>query len=179
MSINLPHEIDENKRGAEGGGGQLLFVSLVDAISVSNKKVSNQMAKHRNAVSVCCRNHNAASASNTGGSSSLRTRIDRRGALDAAAAMRSNAPQNQPPIAAARVKHTAQRTAQHARRCSRTCTFFARPRVTRSITTSAQRPVVLEITYIPEGAVASRRHAVATQLHMTCTGTHGENCVSL
>ena len=32
---------------------------------------------------------------------------ERRGALDAAAAMRSNAPQNQPPFPAARVKHTA------------------------------------------------------------------------
>ncbi len=32
----------------------------------------------------------------------------------------------------------AQRTAQHARRFSRTCTLFTRPRVTRSITISAQ-----------------------------------------
>jgi hypothetical protein len=68
----------------------------------------------------------------------------------------------------------AQRTAQHARRCSRTCTFFTRPRVTRSIIHAVQRPVVLYITCTPAGAVASRRHAVATQPHMTRTGTGAE-----
>ena len=112
---------------------------------------------------------------------------ERRGALDAAAAMRGNAPQNQQPFPAARVKQTAhaslasqaQRTAQHARCCSRTCTLRTRPRVTRSIIHAAQRPFVLYITCTPAGAVASRRHAVATQPHMTRTGTHGENSVSM
>jgi hypothetical protein len=37
----------------------------------------------------------------------------------------------------------AQRTAQHARRCSSTCTFFTQTRVKRSIIHAAQRPVVL------------------------------------
>ena len=64
------------------------------------------MAKHRNAVSVLCRVPNVASACNSGGGSSLHTRIKRYSAHDAAAAMRSNAPQNQPPFPAARVKHT-------------------------------------------------------------------------
>ena len=150
------------------------MVSLVDGTGISN-----HMAKHRNTVSVFCRVQNVGSACNAGGGSRLHTRIKRYSAHDAAAAMRSNAPQNQPPFPAARVKHTAQRTAQHARRCSSTCTFFARPRVTRSIIHAAQRPVVLYITCTPAGAVASRRHAVATQPHMTRTGTHGENCVSM
>jgi hypothetical protein len=65
------------------------------------------MAKNRNAVSVCCRLHNIGSACNAGGSSSLHTRMKRRDALDASAAKRSNAPQNQPPFPAARVKYTA------------------------------------------------------------------------
>jgi hypothetical protein len=69
--MNLPHENDENKRGAEGGGGQLLSVSLVDAISISD-----HMAKHRNAVSVFCRFQNVASACNAGGSSSLYTKMN-------------------------------------------------------------------------------------------------------
>ena len=47
--MNLPHENDENICKAEGGGGQLQVVSLVDGISISN-----HMAKHRNAVSVFC-----------------------------------------------------------------------------------------------------------------------------
>jgi hypothetical protein len=53
-----------------GVGEQLLFISLVDGISISN-----QMAKHRNAVSVFCRLHNVGSDCNAGGSSSLRTRM--------------------------------------------------------------------------------------------------------
>ena len=58
--------------GAEGGGGQSLpSRSLVDAISISN-----EMAKHRNAVPVFCRLHNIASACNAGGSSSLHTRMN-------------------------------------------------------------------------------------------------------
>ena len=60
-------KINEGQRGA---GGILLSVSLVDAISISN-----QMAKHRNAVSVFCRLHNVGSDCNAGGSSSLRTRM--------------------------------------------------------------------------------------------------------
>jgi hypothetical protein len=39
-------KINERKRG---GGGQVLSVSRVDGISISN-----QMAKHRSAVSVIC-----------------------------------------------------------------------------------------------------------------------------
>ncbi len=65
------------------------------------------MAKHRNTVSVFCRLQNVVSACNAGGSSSLHTKNERRGALDPAAAMRSNAPQNQQPFPAARVKRTA------------------------------------------------------------------------
>ncbi len=53
------------------GGGQLLFVSFFDAISISN-----HMAKHRNTVSVCCRLQNVGSACNAGGSSSLHTRMN-------------------------------------------------------------------------------------------------------
>ena len=164
------------------GGGQLLSVSLVDGISISN-----HMAKHRNAVSVFCRLQNVASACNAGGSSSLHTRMNAAARLMqplrcAATHLKTShrflqhASNTQRTQALAR---QAQRTAQHARRCSRTCTFFTRPRVTRSIIHAAQRPVVLYITCTPAGAVASRRHAVATQPHMTRTGTHGENSVSM
>ena len=69
--MNLPHENDENKRGAEGGVGQLQSVSLVDGISISN-----HMAKHRNAVSVFCRIQNIAVVCNAGSSSSLHTRMN-------------------------------------------------------------------------------------------------------
>ncbi len=72
-----------------------------------------------------------------------------------------------------------QRTAEHARRCRRTCNFFTRPRDTRSITASAQRHVVLEITYTPTGAVASRWHANATQRNMRRTRPHGEYCAKM
>ena len=104
---------------------------------------------------------------------------ERRSALDAAAAMRSNAPQNKEQFPAARVKHAAlarqaQRTAQHARRCSRTCTFFTRPRVTRSITISAQ-PHDMCAMCVSAGAVASRWHANATQGSMRRTRPHGEH----
>jgi len=57
--------------GAERGGGQSLPGSLVDAVSISN-----QMAKHRNTVSVFCRLHNIASTCNAVGSSSLHTRLN-------------------------------------------------------------------------------------------------------
>ena len=54
-----------------GVGGQLLnFALLVDAISISN-----QMAKHRNAVSVFCRLQNVGSDCNAGGGCSLHTRM--------------------------------------------------------------------------------------------------------
>ena len=56
---------------SEGGGGKLQPVSLVDGISISN-----QMAKHRSAVSVFCRFENVGSACNAGGSSSLYTRMN-------------------------------------------------------------------------------------------------------
>ena len=176
------HENDENKWKAEGCGGQLQSASLVDAISISN-----HMAKHRNAVSVCCRLQNVASACNAGGSSSLHTRMNAAARLMqplrcAATHLKTShrflqhVSNTQRTQALAR---QAQRTAQHACRCSRTCTFFTRPRVTRSIIHAAQRPVVLYITHTPAGAVTSRRHAVATQPHMTRTGTHGENTVSM
>ena len=145
------------------------------------------MAKHRHAVSVSCRFQNAASACNAGGSSSLHTRMN-------ATARMMQSPQctaTHLQISQGFLQHAsntqrtqalvrqAQRTAQHARRCSHTCTFFTRPRVTRSIIHAAQRPVVLYITCTPAGAVASRRHAVATQGSMRRTGTHGENCASV
>jgi hypothetical protein len=68
----------------------------------------------------------------------------------------------------------AQRTAQHARRCSRTCTLLTRPRVTRSITTSAQLHDMWTMC-ISAGAVASRWHANATQGSMRRTRPHGEH----
>ena len=159
------------------------MASLVDAISISN-----HMAKHRNAVSVFCRLHNAGSACNAGGSSSLHTRMNAAARLiqplrcAASTHLKTShrflqhASTTQRTQALAR---QAQRTAQHARRCSRTCTFFTRTCVTRSIIHAAQRPVVLYITCTPAGAVASRRHAVATQLHMTRTSSHGENSISM
>ena len=132
-------KINERQRGLEGG--QSLFVSLVDGISISN-----HMAKHRNAVSVNCRVKNVASACNAGGSSSLHMRINAAARLMqplrcAATHLKTSnrflqhASNTQRTQALAR---QAQRTAQHARRCSSTCTFFTRPRVTRSITISAQ-----------------------------------------
>ena len=177
------HEIDENKWKAEGCGGQLLFAaSLVDAISISN-----HMAKHRSAVSVFCRLQNVASACNAGGSSSLHTRMNtaarlmqplRCAATDLKTSHRflQHASNKQRTQAVAQQAH---RTAQHARRCSRTCTLLTRPCVTRYTIHAAQRPVVLYTTYTPAGAVASRRHAAATQPHMTRAGTYGENSVSM
>ncbi len=107
-------------------GGWLLFVSLVDAISISN-----QMAKHRNTVSVRmvpCRLQNAASACNAGGSSSLHTRMNAAARLMwllrcAATHLKTSHrflqhasnPQHTQALA-----RQAQRTAQHARHCSRT-----------------------------------------------------------
>ena len=158
------------------------MASLVDGISISN-----HMAKHRNAVSVPCRGQNAASACNAGGSSSLHTRMNAAARL--MQPLRCAAPHLKTTHRllqhASNTQHTqalarqAQRTAQHASRCSRTCTLLTRPRVTRSIIHAAQRPVVLEITCTPAGVVTSRRHAVATQPHMTRSSTHGENCASM
>jgi hypothetical protein len=51
-------------------GGYRNVALAVDAISISN-----QMAKHRNTISVRCRVQNVASACNAGGSSSLHQRI--------------------------------------------------------------------------------------------------------
>ncbi len=163
-------EIDEDHRG----WGQLLFVSLVDAISISN-----HMAKHRSAVSVPCRPHNVGSACNAGGSS-LHTRM--KGAVRLMQPLRcaathlkisqrflQHASNTQRTQALAR---QAQRTAQHARRCSRTCTFFTRPHVTRSITTSAQLHDI-KVMCISAGAVASCWHANATQGSMRRTCPHG------
>jgi hypothetical protein len=69
--INAQHENAENKRGAEGGRGQLQCASLVDGISISN-----HMAKHRNTVFDLCRLQNVAPACNAGGSSSLHTTMN-------------------------------------------------------------------------------------------------------
>ena len=170
-------------RGRGGRGqSQSASVSLVDGISISN-----QMAKHRSAVSVFSRLQNAASTCNAGGSSSLHTRMNAAARLMqplrcAATHLKiihrflQHASDTQRTQALAR---QAQRTTQHARRCSRTCTLLTRPHVTRSIIHAAQRPVVLQNTRIPAGAVATRRHAVATQPNMTRAGTHGENSVSM
>ncbi len=79
------------------GGGQSRYISRVDAISITNR-----MAKYRHTVSFFCRLQNVGSACNTGGSSSLRKRINAEARL-----MRSDRPGNLPAFAAARVKHTA------------------------------------------------------------------------
>ncbi len=163
------------------GRGQLQFVSLFDGISISN-----HMAKHRNAVSVCCRVHNVGSARNAGGSSSLRTRMNaavrlmqplRCGATDLKTSQRllQHASNTQRTQALAR---QAQRTAQHARRCSHTCsikcTFLTQTRVTRSITASAQLHLLLN-SCILAGAVTSRWHANATQRSIRRTRPQGEH----
>jgi hypothetical protein len=96
--INALHEHDGHKWVAEVGREELQSVSLVDAI-----RISNHMAKHRSAVSDLYWPENVGSACN----SSLH-KNERRCALDAAAGMQSNAPQNQLALAAERVKHTAQ-----------------------------------------------------------------------
>jgi hypothetical protein len=127
------------------------------------------MAKHRSAVSVFCRVQNVGSACNAGGSSSLLTRMNAAARLMQGCASTdlktsqhllqhaSNTPCTQ---AAAQQE---QRTAQHARRCIRTLTkLLTRPRVTRSITNSAQLQV------------ASRWHANATHRNMRRTRPHGE-----
>ena len=152
-------------------------VSLVEAISISN-----HMAKHRNAVSVFCRLQNVASACNAGGSSSLHTRMNAAARfmqplrcaathLKTSHRFLQHASNTQRTQALAR---QAQRTAQHARRCSSTCTFFTRPRVTRSITISAQLHDMWAMC-VSAGAVASRRHANATQGSMRRTRPHGEH----
>jgi hypothetical protein len=92
--------------------------------------------------------------------------------------MRSNGPENQPAFPAAHVKHTAHAStgttiaAQHARRCSRTCTLLTRPRVTRSIIQTAQ-PHIMYAMCILAVAQASRWHANATQRNMRRIRTHG------
>ncbi len=132
-------KFNEWQRGARGRG--LLVASLVDAISINN-----QMAKHRSDVSVFCRPQYVTSACNAGGSSSLHTRMNAAARLiqtlrctathlNISKRFLQHASNTQRTQELAR---QAQRTAQHARRCSSTCTFFTRPRVTRSITTSAQ-----------------------------------------
>lgn len=154
-----------------------MSASLVDGISISN-----HMAKHRNAISVRCRVQNVASACNAGGSSSLHTRMNAAARLMqplrcAATHLKTSnrflqhASNTQRTQALAR---QAQRTAQHARRCSSTCTFFTRPRVTRSITISAQLHDMCAMC-VSAGAVASRWHANATQGSMRRTRPHGEH----
>ncbi len=144
------------------------------------------MAKHRNAVSIPCRAHNVASTCNAGCSSSLHTRMNAAARLMqvlrcAATHLKtshrflehaSNAQRRQP------LARQAQRTAQHARRCSRTCTLLTRPRVTRSITTSAQLHDMWTMC-ISAGAVASRWHANATQGSMRRTCPHGEHSATM
>ncbi len=162
---------------SEGGGGELQPVSLVDGISISN-----QMAKHRSAVSVFCRFENVGSACNAGGSSSLYTRMNAAARLMqplrcAATHLKTghrflqHASNTQRTQALAR---QAQRTAQHVRRCTHTCTSFTRPRVTRSITNSAQ-PHDIKVMYRFAGAVASRRHANATQRNNRRTRQDGKH----
>jgi hypothetical protein len=167
-------EINEVKRG--GWGGQLLSDACVDGISISN-----QMAKHRSAVSVFCRFQNVGSACNAGGSSSLHTRMNAAARLmqtmrclstDLKNSQRSlqHASNTQAQRTQALARQ-AQRTAQHARRCSRTCTLLTRPRVTCSITNSAQLHD-MKVMRTLAGAVASRWQAVATQRNMRRTGKH-------
>jgi hypothetical protein len=172
-------EMMKINEGQRGTGGQLPEVSVVDAISISN-----QMANHRSAVSVCCRVHNVGSTCNAGGSSSLHKRMNAAARLmqPLRCAATVNGPENQPAFAAARVKHKAHAStgttgASHitARaqlvQWSSTCTLLMRPRVTRSITTSAQpRDVNAKCTLA--GAVASRWHAIATQGNMRRTRIH-------
>jgi hypothetical protein len=136
----MMHENGEKKWKAEGGGGQLqIYFLLVDGISISN-----QMAKHQNAVSITCRAPNVASACNAGGSSSLHTR------------MKAAARLMQPLRCVATHLKTSQRFLQHtsntqrrqeeageAPLCSHTCTFLTQPRVTRSIINPSQQCVVL------------------------------------
>ena len=161
---------------SKGGGGQLQLVSLVDTISIGN-----QMAKHRNAVSDFCivQNIESACACNAVDSSSLHTRMNAVARLMqplrcAATHLKTSnrflqhASNTQRTQALAR---QAQRTAQHARRCSSTCTFFTRPRVTRSITISAQLHDMWAMC-VSAGAVASRWHANATQGSMMRTRPH-------
>ena len=148
----------KKNEGQRGMGGQQCCASLLDGISISN-----HMTKHRSAVSVFCRVQNVGSACNAGGSSSLHTRMNAAERLMkllrwAATHLKTShrflqhASNTQRTQALAR---QAQHTAQHARRCSRTCTFFTRPRVTRSITTSAQIHLLLNMC-ISAGAVTSR-----------------------
>ena len=175
----LPHEkntLDEQ------GVGQLLPVSLVDGISISY-----QMTKHRNAVSVICRLQNVFATCNAGGSSSQHTRMYIAARLMqqlrcAATHHKSShrflqhASNSQRTHALAR---TEERASHHTSRCSSTCTVFTRPCITRPIIHLNQRPIVLPITCTPAGAVASRRHAIAIQPHMTRTVSHGENSASM
>jgi hypothetical protein len=143
------------------------------------------MAKHRSAVSDFCRFPNVASTCNASGSS-LHTRMNaaarlmqklRFGAADLKTSQRllQHASNTQLTQALAR---QAQRTAQHARRCSRTCTFFTRPRVTRSMITSVQLHALCAMS-ISAGAVASRRHALATQGNTRSTRPHGEHFANM
>ena len=155
-------KFNEWQRGARGRG--LLVASLVDAISINN-----QMAKHRSDVSVFCRPQYVSSACNAGGSSSLHTRMNAAARLiqtlrctathlNISKRFLQHASNTQRTQELAR---QAQRTAQHARRCSSTCstkcTFFTRPRVTRSIIHAAQLHILrLNAVCTLAGAVASR-----------------------
>ena len=159
------------------------------------------MAKHRNAVSVFCRVQNIASACNAGGSSSLHTRMNaaarlmqplrcaathlkiRQRSLQhalnylihcARACMRVMRADTCAHTYNKFVTNTQHSAAQQARRCRRTCTFFTRPRVTRSITNSAQCHDIWAMC-ISAGAVTSRRHANATQRSMRRTSPQGEH----
>ncbi len=134
------------------------------------------MDKNRSAVYVFFPVINVGSACIAGGSSSLHKRMNAAtrlmlplqcGAtyLKTSQRLLQHGSNTQRTQALARRK---QRTAQHARRCSRTCTFFTRPRVTRCITNPAQ-PHVLSDMCISAGAVASRWHANATQRKMRST----------
>ena len=144
------------------------------------------MAKHRNAVPVPCRIKNVASACNAGGSSSLHTIMNAAARfmqpLQCAAThlktsnrFLHHASNTQRTQALAR---QAQRKEQHARCCRRTCTFFTRPRVTRSIAISAQLHDMWAMC-ISAGAVTSRWHVNATQQSMRRTRPHGEHSAKM
>jgi hypothetical protein len=132
------------------------------------------MAKHRNAVSVSCRLQNVEPACNAGGSSSLHTIMNATARLmqtlqcapthlKTSHRLLHHASNTQRRQALARQAH---RKPQHAP--LQPHRFFKRPRVTRSIATSAQLHDMRAMR-MPAGAVVSRWHANAAQGSMKRT----------
>jgi hypothetical protein len=64
---------------------------------------------------------------------------------------------------------------RHKKRARRTCTRFTPPRVTWSITHSAQRHVALSVTCALQGAATRRGQPIATKPNMTRRVKRGEN----